>query len=278
MPPNESTPLGQPRPKRHAGPGVVTKWCHHFFSKNGCERGFYCTFAHTYEDFKKEYIDRDVFSRSCKMVLCKYWSKNWRCKEGAECRFAHGNAEMGRSLGVVDDRGFFRDEDIRAPRPLVHQLKTEGSSIPVGYSKWKSHQNEDGKWEWSVCNGAGSSGDTVRHVLPPPPAPPMLPPELATTPPGSPRQPMTPPELLAPRTPVKTEPSDSPRSSKHSDYDYSAAHEVKTEPCSPSNSGRDAKKESSEEPLPRTPWGRWYTPEEEAAELDSELNPWAGLD
>ena len=62
---------------------TIRKWCHHFFSSTGCERGAYCTFAHGSDDFGKTWFNRDDnFKNFYKSVLCKFHQKSLQTNVG----------------------------------------------------------------------------------------------------------------------------------------------------------------------------------------------------
>ena len=51
-------------------PQKIRKWCHFYF-KSGCERGHFCTYAHTWESMGKIIPDRKPMEATSRMVLCK---------------------------------------------------------------------------------------------------------------------------------------------------------------------------------------------------------------
>jgi hypothetical protein len=53
--------------------GKITKWCTHW-GNGTCQRGAFCTFAHSEKDFGTEWFDRS--RGACRtMVLCKFWTQ-----------------------------------------------------------------------------------------------------------------------------------------------------------------------------------------------------------
>ena len=54
----------------------ITKYCSFFYNADGggCQRGDFCTFAHSEADMRTEWFDRNQGSVSLRtMVLCKFW-------------------------------------------------------------------------------------------------------------------------------------------------------------------------------------------------------------
>ena len=49
---------------------VITKWCE-FYERGNCQRGKFCTFAHSESDFGAKWVDRTA--GDTKLVLCKFW-------------------------------------------------------------------------------------------------------------------------------------------------------------------------------------------------------------
>jgi hypothetical protein len=55
---------------------TIRKYCIYFhFSADGCQRGQFCTFAHSEEDVGMEWVDRrkKCAEEECPMVLCKFF-------------------------------------------------------------------------------------------------------------------------------------------------------------------------------------------------------------
>ena len=56
--------------------GTIRKWCHHYFSRSGCERATFRTFAHCDADFEKPWFDRHAaIQGKNRMVMCKFFMK-----------------------------------------------------------------------------------------------------------------------------------------------------------------------------------------------------------
>ena len=69
-------------------PGGVTgltmlKFCKHFYSKNGCQRGDYCTFAHADDEIGQQWRPRGIPGHDSvrKMAICKFHAQGSR-KQG----------------------------------------------------------------------------------------------------------------------------------------------------------------------------------------------------
>ena len=57
---------------------TITQMCHHF-ARGQCERGVYCTFAHSEAEIGQEWRDRGhVEDQSRRMVLCRFWGQGWQ--------------------------------------------------------------------------------------------------------------------------------------------------------------------------------------------------------
>ena len=119
----------------------ITKWCRHYFSKTGCERGYFCTFAHSEEALGKSYFDRGSYEASHKMVLCRIYAAGQPCKE--RCPFAHGTAELGKgkqswTVGLGGKEGLGTRSTPRACE-----------------SEWEAYPKTDGTWRWHKWQGMG---------------------------------------------------------------------------------------------------------------------------
>ena len=83
--------------KAEAAPGdavVVKKGMCKFFEegrRNRCDRGTYCTWAHSREEIGQKVQD----PQNLKVVLCKYYAEGHCKKTSEECEFAHGRQELG---------------------------------------------------------------------------------------------------------------------------------------------------------------------------------------
>ena len=147
----------------------ITKWCRHYFSKSGCERGQYCTFAHDKSQLGKTYIHREKWSSTHKMVLCRYFAAGQPCK--ASCAFAHGAAELGTPASKSS-------ENQERPRPSsqTRPANAVSKTIPrAACPDWEAYQFEDGRWRWGWSSWGGWEGTKTQESKtpeqPPPPPP-----------------------------------------------------------------------------------------------------------
>ena len=89
--------------KAEAAPGdaVVRKggMCKFFTegSRNKCERGTHCMWAHFPEEIGQKMTD----PQNLKVVLCKYYAEGYCEKTSEECEFAHGTTELGQNKPAV---------------------------------------------------------------------------------------------------------------------------------------------------------------------------------
>ena len=146
----------------------ITKWCRHYFSKSGCERGQYCTFAHDKSQLGKTYIHREKWSSTHKMVLCRYFAAGQPCK--ASCAFAHGAAELGTPASKSS-------ENQERPRPSsqTRPANAVSKTIPrAACPDWEAYQFEDGRWRWGWSSWGGWEGTKTQESKTPeqPPPPP----------------------------------------------------------------------------------------------------------
>ena len=116
----------------------ITKWCHHYFSKSGCERGHLCTFAHDASQLGKRYLDRPRYAGTHKMVLCRYFAAGQPC--AASCPFAHGAAELGipKTCGAKSGAG---------PWQEIPRAKD---------SEWEAYRWNNNRWWWGWAGGWAS--------------------------------------------------------------------------------------------------------------------------
>ena len=130
----------------------INRWCVHYHSPKGCERGHGCTFAHSEEDFEqvynKEHYEELLETR--KMVLCKFFAEGYRCRR--DCQFAHGQLELGKP------KTGFRNPDFR-----VHCDALGRGPIPRGGpAEWQIPKSAPGAWR------ATKGGDDDRWRWRPP--------------------------------------------------------------------------------------------------------------
>ena len=122
-----------------------------FFSKNGCERAHYCTFAHDAKDFGKNYINRDKWTSDHKLVMCKFYGKNSQCWKGAECPFAHGFCEMGTRR----DKSPKRNAATERPHARVRHRPASASTREIPKTDcphWQAYRFGD-EWWWTDKKG-----------------------------------------------------------------------------------------------------------------------------
>ena len=147
----------------------ITKWCRHYFSKSGCERGQYCTFAHDKSQLGKTYIHRAKWSSTHKMVLCRYFAAGQPCK--ASCAFAHGAAELGTPASSSEYWSSWRPRPSLQTRPANAASKT----IPrAACPDWEAYQVEDGRWRWGWSSWGGWEGTKTQESKTPEQPPPPL--------------------------------------------------------------------------------------------------------
>ena len=145
--------MATPEGETTEGPSKpITEWCKHFHSPGGCQRAKYCTFAHTLEDFRKPYrVHSAARATSHKMVLCRYFDRDGRCRD--DCQFAHGHGEMGKlKKGSVGSGP--ADQPLTEPAPAAAaELQKE-----IPRAGWRTVVVPDSsgvlrcvleKWQWS---------------------------------------------------------------------------------------------------------------------------------
>ena len=80
----------------------IRKWCHFFFSEDGCQRGAYCTFAHSAEDFGKNWWEeREQMRQWTRIVQCKFFTAGAPRRRLAVTRVEHTHVVLANSLDVV---------------------------------------------------------------------------------------------------------------------------------------------------------------------------------
>eukprot|EP00931_Biecheleriopsis_adriatica_P015227 TRINITY_DN11761_c0_g1_i1.p1 TRINITY_DN11761_c0_g1~~TRINITY_DN11761_c0_g1_i1.p1 ORF type:complete len:307 (+),score=47.10 TRINITY_DN11761_c0_g1_i1:105-1025(+) len=70
----------------------LTKLCR-FYAQGTCDRGSFCTFAHTMDEVREQ----PDFSKT---RLCHDFMKLGRCDAGSACKFAHGRKELRNRKGA----------------------------------------------------------------------------------------------------------------------------------------------------------------------------------
>lgn len=96
----------QSLPKGTSNPRYKTSLCKNFLSDKGCQYGNKCQFAHGESELRK--LDNNSYQQpmskpmqqfqktimNYKIVKCKNYEKDGKCKYGSQCSFAHGDAEL----------------------------------------------------------------------------------------------------------------------------------------------------------------------------------------
>ena len=143
------------RQARGLGGRKITQWCHHFYSKTGCQRGQFCTFAHEPGHIGQIHLNRDQWVSTHKMVLCKHFAAGKQC--GSGCRFAHGLAEMG-TLVKNSQAGTGGHDEISMPCAMVQTRKVVADHRIPRASKndaWESWKSGD-RWWWGWRSKEGN--------------------------------------------------------------------------------------------------------------------------
>ena len=165
--------------------GLVTQWCTHYFGPRGCERGHYCTFAHSKDQLGKPYIERARYAKTNKMVLCRHWSNRLARPAGRDCPFAHGASELGAPRGCVG----------KAPHPRSMNPILTGDRFPRydgselgACARTRGQQLSSRSSTVRPPPGfpALSADEASRPPEPPPKSTPDKPPSEAPRPPGQP--------------------------------------------------------------------------------------------
>ena len=125
------------------------------FFGSGCQRGKYCTYAHSEEEFGKKYIgDHREQAKTRKMVLCHFFEAGRPCHPG--CAFAHGQGELGSlKTGSAHNKtvpswlgepGRAVTDKLENQFPRANEWRVV--KIEAGWTTWhRWRRSADGAWE-----------------------------------------------------------------------------------------------------------------------------------